>query len=78
MGPVVAEVVEVAEPVSLLDQAEQLALDLVGNLLVVPVRVRDPIAAPGDLELVQKCEFVQPIADCTTSCNTARSTSPGT
>jgi len=33
MGPVVAEVVEVAEPVSLLDQAKQLALGLVDEVL---------------------------------------------
>jgi hypothetical protein len=35
VGPVVAEVVEVAEPASLLDQAEQLALGLVDEPLLI-------------------------------------------
>jgi hypothetical protein len=53
VGPVVAEVVQVAERVTLFDQPEQLALGLVGDALVVPVRIRYPVPLPVDHELMQ-------------------------
>src|SRR5689334_14261108 len=51
VDPVVAEVVEVAEPIPLLDQAKQLARGLVDEILLVPVRFFYRFAAPRDLEL---------------------------
>jgi hypothetical protein len=62
VNPDVAEDVEVADPVSLLDQLEQHALGLVGEILIRPVRAPNPEAPLGDVASC-RCESVQPGAD---------------